>query len=108
MKDDAPQPLLPPVVVELLLEAVGAVLNHTRRAPAASPNGDEPKPEPEERLLTAQQAAERLSVPTDWLYRHAAELPFTVRLGDRFLRFREAGLNEFIRKRERDERRRDH
>lgn len=38
-------------------------------------------------LLTVQEAAAKLGVSEDWLYRRAAKLPFTVRLGPRRLRF---------------------
>ena len=34
----------------------------------------------EERLLTVEQAATRLAVSRDWLYRRASRLPFAVRL----------------------------
>src|SRR5215470_16577978 len=40
-----------------------------------------------DRLLTVEQAAERLRVSSDWLYRHADQLPFTIRVGTRHLRF---------------------
>jgi predicted DNA-binding transcriptional regulator AlpA len=46
----------------------------------------------EEELLTAEQAAALLSVSTDWMYRHAAGLPFTKRLSRKALRFSKAGL----------------
>ena len=45
-----------------------------------------------EELLTAEQAAVLLSVSTDWMYRHAAGLPFTKRLSRKALRFSKAGL----------------
>ena len=51
-----------------------------------------------DRLLTVEEAAEKLGVAPDWLYRRAARLPFTVRLG-RSVRFSEAGIARFIRQR---------
>ena len=51
-----------------------------------------------ERLLTVGQAAERLHTSTDYVYRHASRLPFTVRLG-RQLRFSQAGIDRYIRQR---------
>jgi len=49
-----------------------------------------------DQLLTAEQAAGRLNVSVDYLYRHAGKLPFTVRQG-RLLRFSANGINEYIR-----------
>jgi predicted DNA-binding transcriptional regulator AlpA len=46
-----------------------------------------PAPPAQDRLITAEQAAERLAVSKDWLYRAAKDLPFTVRLGADLLRF---------------------
>ncbi len=50
------------------------------------------------RLLTVEDAAQKLGVGRDWLYRRAANLPFTVRVG-RALRFSEEGLDRWIRSR---------
>jgi predicted DNA-binding transcriptional regulator AlpA len=62
--------------------------------------GTSPTPETvEDRLLTAEEAAARLAVAPDWLYRHADALPFTVRIGDRHLRFSTQGINRYIRER---------
>ena len=46
-----------------------------------------------------EEAARKLAVSEDWLYRHADKLPFTVRIGDRHLRFSAAGIEKFIRQR---------
>lgn len=54
-------------------------------------------PEGGDRLFTVEEAAQRLAVSEDWLYRHADKLPFTVRIGDRHLRFSAAGIEKFIR-----------
>ena len=40
-----------------------------------------------DKLLTAEKAAEILSVSPDWLYRHGSRLPFTSKLAPRVLRF---------------------
>ena len=51
-------------------------------------------------LLTAEQAATKLAVSTDYVYRHAKTFPFTVRLGEgdrQVLRFSENGIGRFIR-----------
>ena len=48
----------------------------------------------------AREAAQRLGTSEDWLYRHAAELPFTKRLSERQLRFSSAGIEQYIRRRQ--------
>jgi excisionase family DNA binding protein len=52
------------------------------------------------RLLTVAEAAARLGVSKDWVYRRAGKLPFTVRLGPRRLRFSPEGIHRFIHQRE--------
>ena len=52
-----------------------------------------------DQLLTAAEAAKKLSATEDWLYRHANTLPFTVRVGKKHLRFSEAGIERYIRTR---------
>lgn len=51
----------------------------------------------EDRILTLDEAAERLNVSRSWLYRRSKRLPFVVRTG-RKVGFSERGLQEFIRK----------
>jgi excisionase family DNA binding protein len=51
------------------------------------------------RLLDVEQAAARLGVSTDWLYRRAGTLPFAVRLG-RAVRFSAAGIDRYIQQRQ--------
>ncbi len=53
------------------------------------------KPHLEDRLLTVEQAADILRKTTDWLYRRAYSLPFTVREG-RSLRFSHNGIQKYI------------
>lgn len=50
----------------------------------------------ERMLLSVAQAAKRLGVTTDWLYRHASELPFCRRLSRKQLRFEAAGLDAYL------------
>jgi excisionase family DNA binding protein len=58
-------------------------------------------PEPEaDALLEVGEAARRLGTSKDWLYRHAHQLPFTVRMGPRQLRFSAKGLERYIRQRQ--------
>lgn len=52
-------------------------------------------PAAEDKALTVKQAAEKLNVSTDWLYRNAASLPFTFRIG-RNLRFSANGLQAYL------------
>ncbi len=66
--------------------------------PLAGGNG-RGEPQGEDRLLTVEEAAKKLGLSTDWLYRRARKLPFTVRLGRR-LRFSERGLDRYIRQRQ--------
>ncbi len=49
-----------------------------------------------DRLLKVDEAAKRLGASKDYIYRHAAKLPFTVRIG-RQIRSSEAGIDKFIR-----------
>jgi len=56
-------------------------------------------PQPEDELLTVREAAMILRTSADWLYRHANELPFTVRPGPGQLRFRRQGIQEYLRHR---------
>ena len=53
----------------------------------------------EDRLLTVVEAAPQLGVKPRWLYAHADDFPFTVRLPGRRLRFRTAGLAAWLERR---------
>jgi predicted DNA-binding transcriptional regulator AlpA len=55
-------------------------------------------PTTRDRLLGVEEAAVKLGVTPDWLYRHHKDLPFTVRHG-RPVRFSELGIEQYIRKR---------
>jgi predicted DNA-binding transcriptional regulator AlpA len=70
------------------------------RALAAPGNGPGAEPEAADRLLEVREAATRLGVSRDWLYRHARTLTFTVRLGRRAIRFSSHGLDRYIRQRQ--------
>jgi predicted DNA-binding transcriptional regulator AlpA len=56
-----------------------------------------PAPQVEDRLLTIEEAAAILSTTPDWLYRHADDLPFTVRLAPGQLRFSSRRVQEYLR-----------
>ena len=49
-------------------------------------------------LLTADQAAQKLSVSRDYVYRHSSKLPFTVKVGGN-VRFSNDGIERFIKDR---------
>ena len=49
-----------------------------------------------DRLLTAEEAAEMLSMSTDWLYRNGKKLPFTRKLGPKMLRFSYQGILKYL------------
>ena len=49
-----------------------------------------------DRLLTAEEAGEILSVSPDWLYRRADRLPFTRKLAPRVLRFSHQGIQKYL------------
>jgi excisionase family DNA binding protein len=51
-------------------------------------------------LLSVEEAAERLGIGKDYLYRHSKQFPFTRRMG-RKLVFSSQGIDEYIRKRAR-------
>jgi predicted DNA-binding transcriptional regulator AlpA len=49
-----------------------------------------------DRLLDAVEAAKMLSMSTDWLYRHAKNLPFARKLGRKMLRFSYQGIVKWM------------
>ena len=51
-------------------------------------------------LLRVGDAAKRLGMTKDYLYRHADQLPFTVRPGRRQLRFSSQGIDRYIKQRQ--------
>ena len=77
------------------LGALQAALEARLRAMAV-PSSRVGQPE-QDRLLTPDEAANRLGVSLRWLYRNAKRLPFTRKLTRRTLRFHEAGLEKYIR-----------
>ena len=88
---------LPPELLKALLvkhASVGTILLGALLV--AAENG---KPPEADVLLNVEAAAKRLATTEDWLYRHARQLPFTVRQG-RSLRFSAAGIERYIRARQ--------
>ena len=49
-----------------------------------------------DRLLSVEETAKIAGVTRVWLYRHAAQLPFTRRLSPKALRFSSAGLQRWL------------
>lgn len=62
-------------------------------SPAESSNGGPT----EGRLLTVPQAADRLSVSSDWIYKRSDELPFVRKIRPQTTRVSEAALQRWIR-----------
>jgi hypothetical protein len=71
------------------LEEVRATALLRLSAPAVAVQHDE--------LLNIREAAGRYGVSTDYLYRHAAQLPFTRRMGRKLL-FSSQGMDEYIKR----------
>ena len=66
---------------------------HSTPTPGPAHNGGP------DRLLTADEAAERLGVDRRWIYRHADDLPFARKLSAGTLRFSEKGLQRWVKSR---------
>ena len=87
---------LPPDVVDALLGECsvfrGTLVN---RILALRVNGSSQTDRPTEgaRLLNVREAAAKPGTTEDWLYRHAADLPFTARVGKKRVRFSDAGMD---------------
>jgi excisionase family DNA binding protein len=65
-----------------------------------TPNGRNPSGiEPPDELVNAREAARRLGLSLDYVYRHARQLPFAVRVG-RQLRFSSRGIERYIERRQ--------
>lgn len=88
---------IPPLLVRLAA-LHGALAARLAVLPASNPNG---QPEPAgDQLLTAKEAGRRLGLSADYLYRHAGQLPFTVRPARGAVRFSARGIERWIRQRQ--------
>lgn len=96
VEDPARVATVPPGRIPALLSQLSA-LQGAMAARLISADRDEPV-SGEDTLLTVDQAAERLGVSTDWLFRRSRTLPFVVRLG-RHLRFSNRGIDRYLRSR---------
>ena len=79
-----------PAALGALAEADAQLRLRLGESPAPSATRDD-------RLLTVEDVATRLSVTEDYTYRHADQWPFTRRVG-RHLRFSARALNEWLAK----------
>lgn len=79
--DATPSPELPQLIGDL--EAAKAAA--WARLTATPTNGRPDELAPEVRNLDIAEAARRLGMSRDWLYRHASELPFALRIGRRLV-----------------------
>ena len=77
--EGTPAPELPQLIGDL--EAARAAAWARLTAPAAAKPPE--LPGQEARNLDVAEAAKRLGMSRDWLYRHASKLPFAVRIGRR-------------------------
>ncbi len=79
-------------LVELAsLQAAVAARLHS--APEGNSHRSEATPD---RLLTAEDVAERLGRTRDWVYRQSKHWPFTRKVASRTVRFSELGLQRFL------------
>ena len=90
--EETPALELPQLIGEL--EAARAAAWARLTAPAVGPS--EPSGQ-EARNLDITEAAKRLGMSKDWLYRHASELPFSLRIGRRLV-FDSAALERWNRR----------
>ena len=86
------------VLTTTALAALNAL--NTRQLSLAAVQGNRSNSKGCDRLMNVNEAAEKLGVKPDWLYRRHRGLPFTVRQG-RMIRFSELGIDEYIRTRRR-------
>jgi predicted DNA-binding transcriptional regulator AlpA len=54
------------------------------------------KSAPEDRLLTADEAATRLGCSKNYLYRNSKKLPFAVKLTEKRVRFSTRGIDKYL------------
>jgi predicted DNA-binding transcriptional regulator AlpA len=93
----APTEALPALLTEvgaaLAQLAAAVVAIKARILTAGDSTASERAPEG---LLDVREAAARLHMSEDWLYRHARQLPFTRRVGRRAVRFDPEGLARWV------------
>lgn len=87
-----PAPELPHLIGDLEAAKAAAWARLTASTTETPPD----EPNPVARNLDVAEAAERLGMSRDWLYKNAAGLPFAVRIGRRVL-FDASGLERWNR-----------
>jgi excisionase family DNA binding protein len=93
-RDPGKASTLPAAVRRALIVQAAAVL----AALAAGMVPDSHQDTLPDRLLTVKEAADRLGLSEDYLYRHARTLPFFVRPnGSRTVRFSQRGIERYLR-----------
>jgi predicted DNA-binding transcriptional regulator AlpA len=90
-------PDLEQLPIDRIPAAIAFLAARLAQAPPLPGTNESPQPK-NDTLLPIDEAAVRLGVSTDWLYRRADGLPFTVRLG-RNLRFSSQEIANYIRQR---------
>lgn len=92
---------LAPEALPAFLAQLAALQARVAARIASAPFTTRETPRERDTLLTVKQAAARLSVSPDWLYRRAATLPFTRSLSPRALRFSATGIDRWLRQQSR-------
>jgi hypothetical protein len=90
-RDPARATGLPILTVAALMAKCSAVQGVLATAALVSNSGAQ-----DDHLLTVDEAAGILAVPSDWLYRHGKRLGLAVKLGDGTLRFSSAAIQKAI------------
>jgi len=96
---DMPAAKLPALVAALSARVAAATSRLLEALPLSESTG---LAKAFEENLPVEEAARRLGMSKDWLYRHAEELPFANRIGRRLL-FSARGLERWLRQRQRAE-----
>ena len=88
---------LPPHAAAVLLAQVASLQTILLGTLLTGISAESCRVESEDRLLTIAEAGTMLNMTKDYLYRHADQLPFTVRAAPRQLRFSKVGIQKYIR-----------
>lgn len=91
---------LPPHAAAMLLAQVASVQTVLLGRLLAGLPAQQRMEDLDDRLLTVEEAAAMLTMTKDYLYRHADELPFSVRPAPKQLRFSKLGIQRYIRQRQ--------
>lgn len=91
---------LPPHVAAQLLAQMASIQTVLLGRLFTGMSPDIRREDSEDRLLVIDEAASMLGMTRDYLYRHADQLPFTVRPAPKQLRFSKLGIQKYIRNRQ--------